>query len=355
MTKGPERKHSAGPQMVIDFQAHIFPLSYLDEMKRLDGAVILEAPDPYSGMSYFYDKKLKCRINTATFQGQNIERRLEHMDRLGVDIHVLTIPAPGADRFEGDGASKIARIANDAIAGIAHKHPKRFIGFFTLPTYDVKASLDELERSVNELGLRGFGCFANLNGQALDREELFPIYERLAKYKLPVYVHPTAPLATEATGIDIMPTLIFGWAFDSTVAMTRLVYGRVLERYPEINFVVADVGGVLAFFAQRAINIYSGRTEEIRQRYGLKENPLDSFRRFYVDTADHPASTLRCVKDFFGADRMVLGTNYPYGPEEGCLLVKNSLKAIDGLELAAVERAKILGGNAARILGIGAV
>jgi len=341
--------------MIIDFQAHIFPPSYLDEMKRLDGAVILEEPDPYSGMNYFYDKKLKCRINTATFQGQNIERRLEHMDRLGVDVHVLTIPAPGADRFEGDGAIKIARIANDAIAGIARRHPKRFIGFFTLPTCDVKVSLDELERSVNELGLKGFGCFANLNGQALDREELFPIYERLAKYKLPVYIHPTAPLATEATGIDIMPTLIFGWAFDSTVAMTRLVYGHVLERFPEINFVVADVGGVLAFFAQRAINIYSGRTEEIRQRYGLKENPLDSFRRFYVDTADHPASTLRCVKDFFGAERMVLGTNYPYGPEEGCLLVKNSLKAIDGLELAATEKEKILGGNAARILGIGAV
>ena len=341
--------------MIIDFQAHIFPPSYLDEMKRLDGAVILAEPDPYSGMCYFYDKKLKCRINTATFQGQNIERRLEHMDRLGVDVHVLTIPAPGADRFEGDGAIKIARIANDAIAAIARRHPKRFIGFFTLPTCNVKASLDELERSVNELGLKGFGCFANLNGQALDREELFPIYERLAKYKLPVYIHPTAPLATEATGIDIMPTLIFGWAFDSTVAMTRLIYGRVLERFPEINFVVADVGGVLAFFAQRAINIYSGRTEEIRQRYGLKENPLDSFRRFYVDTADHPASTLRCVKDFFGAKRMVLGTNYPYGPEEGCLLVKNSLKAIDGLELAAAEKAKVLGGNAARILGIGAI
>jgi aminocarboxymuconate-semialdehyde decarboxylase len=211
-----------------------------------------------------------------------------------------------------------------------------------------------MERSINELGLRGFGAFANLNGQPLDREELFPIYERLAKYKLPVYIHPTAPLATEAVGIDIMPTLIFGWAFDSTVAMTRLVYGRVLERFPDINWVVADVGGVLAFFAQRAINIYSGRTDEIRHKYGLQENPLDSFRRFYVDTADHLASTLRCVKDFFTADRMVLGTNYPYGPEEGAVLVKNSLKAIDGLGLDDTEEKKILGGNAARILGLDA-
>jgi aminocarboxymuconate-semialdehyde decarboxylase len=161
-------------------------------------------------------------------------------------------------------------------------------------------------------------------------------------------------LATEATGIDIMPTLIFGWAFDSTVAMTRLVYGRVLERFPEIKFVVADVGGVLAFFAQRAKNIYSGRTEEIRQRYGLKENPLDSFRRFYVDTADHPASTLKCVLDFFGPERLVLGTNYPYGPEEGCVLIKNSLAAIDGLNLSKNDKEKVLGGNAAEILGLGA-
>ena len=341
--------------MIIDFQAHVFPPEYLAEMKRLDGVVILEAPDPHSGMSYFYDKKLKCRINTATFQGQDIERRLQLMDRLGIDVHVLTIPAPGADRFEGDGAVKIARIANDAIAAIVRKFPQRFVGFFTLPTANVKASLDELERSVNELGLRGFGCFANLNGQALDREDLFPIYERLTKYKLPVYIHPTAPLATEAVGIDIMPTLIFGWAFDSTVAMTRLVYGRVLERFPEINWVVADVGGVLAFFAQRAINIYTGRTEEIRYKYGLQENPLDTFRRFYVDTADHPAATLGCVKDFFTPDRMVLGTNYPYGPEDGAVLVRNSLNAIDGLDLNPTDKEKILGANAARILGLGAI
>ena len=340
--------------MIIDFQAHVFPKTYIDEMQRLDGVVILEEPDPHSGMRYFYDKKLKCRINTATFQGQDIERRMQHMDNLGIDIHVLTIPAPGADRYEGEGAVKMARVANDAIAAISKKYPKRFVGFFTLPSCDVRASLDELERSVNELGLRGFGCFANLNGQALDREELFPIYERLVKYKLPVYIHPTAPLATESSGIDIMPTLIFGWAYDSTVSMTRLVYGRVLERFPEINWVVADVGGVLAFFAQRAINIYSGRTDEIRHKYGLNENPLDSFRRFYVDTADHPASTLRCVKDFFGPDRMVLGTNYPYGPEDGCVLVKNSLKAIAGLDLNPGEKEKILGGNAAAILGIGA-
>jgi aminocarboxymuconate-semialdehyde decarboxylase len=341
--------------MIIDFQAHVFPADYLAEMKRLDGAVILEEPDPHSGMSYFYDKNLKCRINTCTLQGQNIERRLEHMDRYGIDIHVLTIPAPGADRFEGDGARGIAKIANNAVAAIARQYPKRFVGFFTLPTCNIQASLDELERAVGELGLRGFGCFANLNGQALDREELFPMYERLSKYKLPVYIHPTAPLATEAVGIDIMPTLIFGWAFDSTVAMTRLVYGRVLERFPDIHWVVADVGGVLAFFAQRAINIYSGRTEEIRHKYGLQENPLDSFRRFFVDTADHPASTLRCVKDFFGPDHMVLGTNYPYGPEEGCVLVKNSLKAIEGLDLNATDREKILGGNAANILGIEAL
>jgi aminocarboxymuconate-semialdehyde decarboxylase len=111
---------------------------------------------------------------------------------------------------------------------------------------------------------------------------------------------------------------------------------------------------VLAFFSQRAVNIYTGRTEEIRRRYGLQENPLDSFRKFYVDTADHPSSTLRCVVDFFGAERMVLGTNYPYGPEEGGVLVKNSLKAIADLALGKEKKEKILGGNAEKILRLGA-
>ena len=165
------------------------------------------------------------------------------------------------------------------------------------------------------------------------REELFPIYERLAKYKLPVYIHPTAPLATEAVGIDIMPTLIFGWAFDSTVAMTRLVYGRVLERFPEIDWVVADVGGVLAFFAQRAINIYSGRTDEDPPQIRPQRKSAGFFPPLLCRHRGSSASTLRCVKDFFtGTDGMVLGTNYPYGPEEGCVLVKKSLKAIDGLK-----------------------
>lgn len=336
--------------MVIDFQSHLYPEEYIDELKRRDGDVILEAPDPHSGLSYFYDKQLKCRINTATFQGRDAGRRIEHMDQLGVDIQILSIPAPGADRFQPDDAVPLARKANDAIVGYCRKYPKRFVGLATLPTSSIQASLDELDRAVKELGLRGFGCYTNLNGRALDAEELFPIYERVARYNLPIYIHPTAPLATQATGLDIMPVLIFGWAFDSTVAMTRLVYGRILERFPEIPFVVADVGGVLAFFAQRAKNIYAGRTEEIQQKYGLKENPLDSLRRFYVDTADHPSSTLKCVLEFFGVEHLVLGTNYPYGPEEGCLLVKNSLKAIEGLELKDEDRTKILGGNAAKIL-----
>lgn len=338
--------------MVIDFQSHLFPEEYLNEMARIQGNVILEAPDPYSGMSYFYDKQLKCRINTATLQGREPERRVEHMDSLGVDIQVLSVPPPGADRFDGDGAVSLARKANDALARICKKYSRRFVGLFTLPTASTRDSLDELERSVTELGLRGFGCYSNLNGRPLDSEELFPIYERLAKLGIPVYIHPTAPLATQATGLDIMPVLIFGWAFDSTVAMTRLVYGRVMERFPEIDFVVADVGGVLAFFAQRATNIYTGRTEEIRRKYGLKDNPLDSFKKFHVDTADHPSSTLKCVLDFFGPDRLVLGTNYPYGPEEGCLFIKNSLRSIEELPLKKEEKAKVLGGNAARVLKV---
>jgi aminocarboxymuconate-semialdehyde decarboxylase len=336
--------------VMVDFQAHVFPPAYLDALRRLDGDVVLESPDPASGMTYLYDRNLKRRINTATFAGQDPDARLAHMDELAIDVQVVSVPPPGADRFGPKDAVELARAANDAIGAWCRAHPDRFVGLFTLPTSSVQDSLDEIERCVGEYGMRGFGGYSNLNGRALDAEELFPIYERLARHGLPVYIHPTAPLATEATDLDIHPVLIYGWAFDATVAMTRLVYGRVLEHFPEIAWIVADVGGVLSFFAQRAVNIYTGRTDELRDRFGLTENPIDSFRRFYVDTADHPTQTLRCALDFFGADRLVFGTNYPYGPQEGRLFVRNSLAALDGLELPDEQRRAILGDTAARIL-----
>ena len=245
--------------MIVDFQAHVFPPAYVDLLERVDGDVILEPPDPYSGMRYLYDRKLASRINTATFQGQDPERRLRHMDELGVDVQVVSIPPPGADRFSADTAPDVARIANDALADLCRADPTRLVGLYTLPTASIPAALDEIERATDDLGLRGFGCYSNLNGRPLDDEAYFPLYERIARLGQPIYVHPTAPLATEATGLDIMPVLIYGWAFDATVAMTRLVYGRVIERFPEISWVIADVGGVLSFFAQRASNIYTGR------------------------------------------------------------------------------------------------
>jgi predicted TIM-barrel fold metal-dependent hydrolase len=341
---------SEGNNKVIDFQSHVFPIEYMRALEEADGDVIVQPPDPYSGMIYLYDKSLKSRINTVTLQGRDPERRIEHMDKLGIDVQVLSIPPPGADRFDAHDGIAIGRIANDALARLCRRYPKRFVGLCTLPTASVRAAVDELARATEELGLIGFGCYSNLNGRPLDSEELFPLYEAVAARRLPVYIHPTAPLATQATGLDIMPVLIYGWAFDATVAMTRLVYGRVVERFPEIDFVVADVGGVLSFFAQRAHNIFTGRTDEIRQRHGLRDNPLAYFKKFYVDSADHPSLTLRCALEFFGADHMMLGTNYPYGPEEGCLFIRNSLSAIEDLGLSREARQSVLGGNAARVL-----
>src|SRR5262245_43822046 len=170
--------------MVIDFQSHVFPEEYLRAVQQAHGSVIVEAPDTYSGMIYLYDKNLGSRINTITLQGRDVERRIEHMDRLGIDRQVLSVPPPGADRFEPDDAIAIARIANDELALFSRRYPQRFAGMFTLPTASVKAALHEFDRAFQELGLRGFGCYSNLNGRPLDCEEFFPIYEKAATLKL---------------------------------------------------------------------------------------------------------------------------------------------------------------------------
>src|SRR5438093_6749891 len=180
--------------MIVDFQAHVFPARYVEALERSDGDVVLEPPDPYSGMRYLYDRKLDTRINTATFQGQDPQIRLRHMDELGIDVQVVSIPPPGADRFAGAAALDIARTANDALAELCRADPERLIGLYTLPSTSIAESLAEIDRATDELGLRGFGCYSNLNGRPLDDESLFPIYERVARHRQPIYIHPTAPL-----------------------------------------------------------------------------------------------------------------------------------------------------------------
>src|SRR5436190_1603670 len=103
------------PPMIVDFQAHVFPPSYLDQLRQRDGNVILEPPDPASGMTYLFDRRLQRRINTATFAGQDPDVRLAHMDELGVDVQVVSVPPPGADRFDAEDAAALARVCNDAI------------------------------------------------------------------------------------------------------------------------------------------------------------------------------------------------------------------------------------------------
>jgi predicted TIM-barrel fold metal-dependent hydrolase len=248
--------------MIVDFQAHVFPPAYVSVLEQRDGDVTLEPPDPFSGMRYLYDRRLDTRINTATLQGQVPERRLEHMNDLGVDIQVVSIPPPGADRFEESRAVAVAWVPNNALPVLGRADSKRLVGLYTLPSASTPAALLEIERATDDPDLRGFGCYSNLNGRPLDDEALFPIYERIARLGQPIYMHPTAPLATEATGLDIMPVLIYG------------------------------------------------------------------------------------------PDRLVFGTNYPYGPDEGCVFVRNSLDAVRGLGLPQPETDQILGGTAARLLGI---
>ncbi|HEY3117142.1 MAG TPA: amidohydrolase family protein, partial [Chloroflexota bacterium] len=167
--------------MIVDFQAHIFPESYVGAVRRIDGNVIFEPPDPYSGMTYVYDRRLGQRINTATFEGRNPDKRVQHMDELGIDVQVLSIPPPGADRFEEHDAITIACAANDALAAFCRTHPNRFVGLATLPSASTTASIEELNRAIIDLGLRGFGCFSNLNGRPLDSEELLPLWEHIAE------------------------------------------------------------------------------------------------------------------------------------------------------------------------------
>ena len=159
----------------------------------------------------------------------DLEKRLEAMDRYDVDMQVLTLTTPGVEREEPERGIRLARVVNDAFSEIVEKYPERFTALATLPMQEPRAAVEELERAVGELGLRGVTIFSNVNGKPLDSKEFWPVYEKASKMGVPLFIHPTTPIDEGAMG-DYRLVPILGFPLDTSLALLRLVFSGVLKR-----------------------------------------------------------------------------------------------------------------------------
>ena len=289
----------------------------------------------------------------------DLDIRFRILDKYPDVRQLLTIAGPNIESItEPRDAVEIARIANDELAELVHKHPDRFISACAcLPMTDVDAALREAERAIDQLGFCGVEIFTDINGKPVDSPEFFPIYERMAAYDLPILLHPrrtntTADYAGEPTSKFLIYTN-FGWPFETSMAMARLAFGGVMERFPTLKIVTHHAGGMVPFFHKR-IELSWEFNERLMgyQHDGqrMTRRPIEYYKSFYADTAiqgNTPA--LMCAFEFFGADHMVFATDSPYDDEMGERVYRETIPAVDGMPVSVDDKRKIFEGNARRL------
>ncbi len=289
------------------------------------------------------------RISAVEQRLQDLgELRLKEMDEAGIDLQVLSHGAPGAQKLPADIAARLARETNDRLHAVIAAHPKRFAGFATLPTADPKAAADELERTVAKLGFKGAMVHGLTGGRLfIDDKQFWPIFERAQALDVPIYVHPAFPHAAviEAYYRDYAsqyPELLgpaLGFTVETKTQAIRLVLSGVFEAYPRLKIILGHLGEGLPFLLWRIDQALSRPGNA-----GLAFK--DTFREhFYVTTSGNFSdSALLCSVMEMGVDRILFSVDWPF--------VSNidGMTWMETVSLCAEDKAKILGGNARRLL-----
>ena len=297
----------------------------------------------------------------------DLDERFRMMDLFGDYVQVLSLAAPPIEALGSPGqASELARLANDTMAEIAVRHADRFPGFVaSVPMNDPDATVREIDRAIGDLGASGIQIFTNVNGRPLDDTEFTPIFQRMAEIGRPVWLHPTrtgsfTDYATEdKSKFELWWT--FGWPYETSVAMARLVFAGYFDRWPALQIITHHMGGMIPYFAGRigpGLDQLGARTDDEDLTVylkRLKKRPFDYFKMFFADTALFGArDAMECGLKFFGIDQVVFASDFPFDPEKGTFNIRETIKDIDGLPISAAERQQIYEGNARKLLRLGA-
>lgn len=283
-------------------------------------------------------------------QNADPEVRLGLMEKYGIDIQALTQTTPVLLGFNPEEAAEICKLSNNDNYALCKAYPKKFVNICIISLLDMKSAMDELKRCINELDCRGVTISTNQNGKGLDSPEYFPFYEKLVEYDLPIFLHPTHwesyPLVDMEKGWRMMH--VFGWPFDTTQAVWRLIFGGVIDRFPTIKIVTHHLGAMLPFFSRR---IEQNFNKFLRDK--VPRHISEYWKNIYGDTAtDGTLASYPCGYAFFGPDRMMYGTDYPFGAEDGEDFIRSNLEGIKSMNIPQGEKEKILGENAKKLLKI---
>lgn len=328
--------------MIIDIHAHFTPPDWIDELRRNGARYGCTIRDDAPGRPSLQLGEAKPVAMLPLLS--DLSQRLQTMVQRGLERQVLSpaMSVVGYHLPESQGQA-LSRLFNEAVAATAKRSDGRLIPVATVPMQSSRAAVEELEYAVKKLGIRMVEIGTNVNGANLDEDSFQPFFARAADLGALVQLHPHQDCVAGADrlGRYYLSNLI-GNPTDSAIAGASLIFGGVLEKLPSLNVCLVHGGGALPYLLGRLAYGYSA----IQVAHTVPESPNKYFRRFYFDTLVHDPRALRFLNEMAGPDRLMLGTDYPYDNTGE----KDPLGALDRAGLAGSEA--ILGGNAARLLGI---
>ena len=275
--------------------------------------------------------------------GWDLERRLQDMAASKVDVQVLSVcPQTFVYAQPPALAAAFARIQNEQLAKLVKAHPGHFLAIGTLPMQAPKLAADELRHAVSKLGLRGAQIGSNVAGKNLDDPELEPVWATAAELDAFILLHPINVAGMDRLSSYYLNNLI-GNPLDTTIGAACLYFGGVLDRYPKLTVVLAHGGGFTPYQAARWEHGWRVRPEP---KKNISKQPTNIAKRFYYDTILHSAPVLEFMIGHVGADRVMLGSDYPYD-----MGMMDCVKHVRSLKISDADKATILSTGAEALLG----
>jgi uncharacterized protein len=331
--------------VIIDVFNHFMPRAYLERLQKI-------VPDHVAATAF-------PRLDTLV----DVEARLRLLEEFQGLRQVLSLANPPLELIGPPAVSiELARIANDCFADICRRHPQAFPAFIAaLPMNDPDATLREIDRAIDDLGARGIQVFTNVAGKPLSAPEFRPMFRRMAEHDLPVWVHPMRgpnfpDYAAEKISEDEV-WFSFGWPYETTACMTRLIYSGLFDELPGLKIISHHMGGMIPYFPAKIKlgfkQIFFGTVERnpVAEERHLKRPPLDYYKMLYADTAlGGEEAPTKCGHAFFGTSKCLFATDAPFDPERGRALIADTIRGVRALGLPAHETDAIFAGNARALL-----
>jgi predicted TIM-barrel fold metal-dependent hydrolase len=283
-------------------------------------------------------------VGRVHFPTWSVENTLGVMDRHGIATAITSFSAPGVYFGDRAFARELARRCNDLSARVVSDHPKRFGAFGVIPLPDVDAALKEIEYALDTLRFDGIVLLASIGDQYQGDAEFEPVYAELHRRKAVVFIHPNVPPGYTAPQLTL-PAPLIDFIFDTTRAVTNLLYSGTLEKYPDISFILSHAGGAVPYLAWR-IALFSGIQPGLGEK--APQGAITYLKRLYYDTALSAVPyALRSLQELIDPSHVLFGSDFPFAPEPITEATVKGLNTYDGFNEQA--RFAIERGNALRL------